>query len=228
MITTVLFDLDDTLLDFKRAEAQALRKVLLQFGITPTNEIIQRYSVINQQQWELLEQGVLTRDQLLHRRFDIFFAELGINQSSHRAQALYEHLLAQEHDLIPGARCLLETLYRDYDLYLVSNGTAIVQTSRIGAAGIGHYFKGIFLSEQLGADKPSHVFFDRCFHIISPKKRISSIIVGDSLTSDIQGGKNAGILTCWFHPPGRSTDAELQPDYEITALSQLPGLLGRL
>ena len=107
MIKTIFFDLDDTLLDFTAGEASALSKAFLQSGIQPTPAILERYHVINLSQWELLEEGKLTRDQVLTRRFDILFAELGVTRSSRRVCDLYEGLLAEEHTLLPGARELL-------------------------------------------------------------------------------------------------------------------------
>lgn len=228
MLTYVLFDLDDTLLDFKKSEAQALRQTLVQMGIEPTEKTIARYSAINQSQWELLEEGEITREQVLHRRFDILFGELGVERSSHATQEVYEYLLGQGHDFIPGAEELLEAIHTEYELYLVSNGTAAVQDSRLKATGIGRYFKGIFISERVGFDKPSLEYFDRCFAEMPEGARESAMIVGDSLTSDIRGGKNAGILTCWYNPHGKTARADICPDYEITALSELPALLKRL
>ena len=228
MVTAVFLDLDDTLLDFKQAEAVALRKTLTQLGIEPTAETVARYSAINQSQWELLERGELTRDQVLHRRFDILFETLGVRRDSHAVQAIYERQLAVGHYFIPGAPELLETLFPRYDLYLVSNGTATVQTGRLESAGISRYFKAIFLSELVGHNKPDKAFFDHCFAAASGLRRDQSIIVGDSLTSDILGGRNAGIRTCWFNPKGKPPRADIPADYEISALSQLPPLLGRL
>ncbi len=228
MITTILFDLDDTLLDFKRAEANALRQTLLQMDIAPTEQTLIRYSAINQHQWELLEQGRITREQVLHQRFDILFQELKICRSNHLAQEIYEHLLSLQHDLIPGAIDLLERLYGTYTLYLVSNGTAKVQDQRLQDTGLDRYFQNIFISQRIGADKPSPVFFDRCFAAISDQDRNHAMIVGDSLSSDILGGIHAGIQTCWFNPHRKQSGSDISPDYEIHTLSQLPELLETL
>lgn len=228
MITSVFLDLDDTLLDFKKGEATALSMTLAKMGVAPTPEVVALYSAINQSQWELLEQGAITRDQVLHRRFDILFEKLGVRQDSHRVQAVYERLLGEQHDFIDGAPELLEALSGTYNLYLVSNGTASVQDPRLEAAGISHYFKKIFISERMGHDKPSREFFDLCFAAIPGLSPEACIIVGDSLTSDIRGGNNAGIRTCWFNPKGKPRREDVQVDYEISALSQLPGLLEQL
>ena len=222
---TVLLDVDDTLLDFHKAEAIALAKTLRAMGIDPKPETLSRYSEINARQWELLEEGVVTRDVVLTRRFELLFEELGVVRSGAEARDMYEGNLAIGHYFMPGAEELLEALYGKYDLYIVSNGTAIVQEGRIGSAGIAKYFEEIFISEKVGFDKPSRAFFDRCFARIPGFDPARAIIVGDSLTSDIRGGLNAGIRTCWFNPKGKASRADIVPDYEIHTLDQLPGLL---
>ena len=228
MIKTIFFDLDDTLLDFTAGEACALSKALRQFGIRPTPSILERYHVINLSQWELLEEGKLTRDQVLTRRFDILFAELGVRLSSSQVCGLYERLLAEEHVLMPGARELLETLAPRYDLYLASNGAAAVQYRRLDGGDLSRYFRGIFISEEVGFDKPDRRFFDACFAAVPGFDPMTALMVGDSLTSDIRGGGNAGIRTCWFDPMGKPPRPGIKPDCRITALSQLPALLKRL
>ena len=228
MITTVFFDLDDTLLDFHKGEAIAIRKALRQMGVEPTEAVVARYSTINQRQWELLEAREITREQVLYRRFDSLYQELGVSRSSRETQTYYEDFLADEAHYLPGSRELLEELAPKYRLYLVSNGTWPVQSRRIASSGIGRYFQDIFISELVGVDKPQKEFFDRCFARIPDFSRENSIIVGDSLTSDIRGGNNAGLLTCWFNPHGKPRREGIRVDHEISRLSQLPGLLSSL
>ena len=221
-------DIDDTILDFHRAEATALHRTLTELGIAPEAETLSRYSEINRQQWELLEEGILSRDQVLLRRFEILFRELGKNCDASSARDRYEGLLRLGHWFVPGAEELLRSLYGRYDLYLVSNGTADVQHARIASAGIGPFFKAIFISEELGVDKPSPVFFRRCFALAPEIDTDRCLIVGDSLTSDIRGGMNAGIRTCWFNPAGKPGRGDITPDFTISMLSELPPLLTRL
>ena len=222
---SVFLDVDDTLLDFHKAEAIALSKTLVTMGIEPKPETLSRYSEINARQWELLEEGLISRDVVLTRRFDIIFEERGVAHTGAEARDSYERNLAIGHYFMPGAPELLEQLHGKYDLYIVSNGTAIVQEGRIKSAGIAKYFEGIFISEEIGCDKPNREFFDRCFAYIPNFYRDTAIIVGDSLTSDIRGGINAGIKTCWFNPKGKARRADIRPDYEISSLEQLPALL---
>lgn len=228
MIKHVLLDIDDTILDFKKAEAIAIRKTFQHIGIPVDDALIKRYSEINQLQWERLERGELTREQVLVERFDILFEELGVNAPSEMAQATYEYLLGIGHYFIDGAEEMLKSLYGKYELYVVSNGTANVQDRRMRSADIVKYFKGIFISERVGFNKPSKEFFDAAFAEMDGFDPACAILVGDSLTSDILGGKNAGIKTCWYNPKGKPPRADIVPDYEIKNLSELPELLERI
>lgn len=228
MIRTILFDLDDTLLDFKASEAEALRYTLKTLGLDPTPEIIARYSVINQAQWELLEKKVLTRQQVLVRRFELLFKEYGIDCEAQKAQDMYHHRLSQGHYFLPGAQELLEEIKDQYDLYIVSNGTAAVQDGRIKSSGIAKYFKDIFISEHIGCDKPDPVFFERSFDKIPGFKKEEAVIIGDSLTSDIRGGNNVNVRTVWFNPKGLPGREGIHADYEIKALEEIPALLKTL
>ena len=227
MIKFVFLDLDDTILDFHRSEAVALRKTLQSLNVQPTDEVIARYSAINRAHWQALERKELTREQVLTGRFRQLFEELGLNVSANVAQSLYEKNLSESHFFIDGAPRLLKQLSQKYPLYIASNGTTIVQTSRIASAGIGRYFKGIFLSQQLGADKPQIEFFERATGQIEGYTPEESIILGDSLTSDIQGGINAGMHTCWFNPHGRERNG-ITPEFEIANLSEFDTVLQKL
>ena len=225
MIRYVLFDVDDTLLDFGKAEAAAIRKTFERIGIPVTDELIRRYSEINAQQWSRFEKGEITREKLLTERFDILFSELGINVPSEMAQASYEYLLGIGHYFVDGAEELLEALKDKYELYIVSNGNASVQDRRLKSAGIIPYFKDIFISERVGFNKPSAEFFEACFERIPGFEKDKAVIVGDRLSSDILGGINAGVRTCWFNPRGDAPDPDIPADYEIKHLGELPALL---
>lgn len=228
MIKSVLLDLDDTLLDFHKAEEIALRETLIRMELEPRSDTIALYSTINAGLWEMLEQGRIQRQQILTQRFDRLFAALGVNRSAGEAKEIYGGLLGTGHYFMPGAPELLEELSPCYDLYLASNGSVDVQESRIASAGIAHYFKGIFLSQQLGADKPQKGFFDGCFRAIPHFSHESTIMVGDSLTSDICGGIRAGIHTCWYNPDGKPRRQDILPEYEINQLGELPPLLEKI
>lgn len=228
MIRNVLFDLDDTLFDFHKAEKIALTKTLVHFGIDPTEETLALYSTINAAHWKRLELGEISREEVKVGRYRELFETIGVECDPVKATAYYESMLAIGHYFMPGAPELLGELYRKYRLYIVSNGTAKVQEGRIGSSGITKYMDGIFISQILGANKPDKQFFDICFAEIPDFSLSETVIIGDSLSSDIKGGINAGITTVWFNPKGIENDSDIKPDYTINELSKVPGLLSQI
>ena len=228
MIKTVLLDLDDTLFDFHRAEATAIADTFKEMGIESTEEIIRLYSGINQSQWERLERGEIDRDEVRVGRFEILFEKLGRDVDAFKTQQKYEYNLGCYHFYIDGAVDLLEAIYQKYDLYIISNGTDSVQKRRIAASGIKKYFKEIFISENVGYNKPAVEFFDRCFAKIPNFDKAFAIIIGDSPSSDILGGKNVGVRTCRFNPKGKPNPENITPDYEVSSLADIIPLLESL
>lgn len=228
MIRNVLFDLDDTLFDFHKAEKIALTKTLVHFGIDPTEETLALYSTINAAHWKRLELGEISREEVKVGRYRELFETIGVECDPVKATAYYESMLAIGHYFMPGAPELLEELYGKYRLYIVSNGTAKVQEGRIGSSGIAKYMDGIFISQILGANKPDKQFFDICFAEIPDFSLSETVIIGDSLSSDIKGGINAGITTVWFNPKRIENDSDIKPDYTIKELSEVPGLLSQI
>lgn len=228
MIRNVLFDLDDTLFDFHKAEKIALTKTLVHFGIDPTEETLALYSTINAAHWKRLELGEISREEVKVGRYRELFKTIGVECDPVKATAYYESMLAIGHYFMPGAPELLEELYRKYRLYIVSNGTAKVQEGRIGSSRIAKYMDGIFISQIIGANKPDKQFFDICFAEIPDFSLSETVIIGDSLSSDIKGGINAGITTVWFNPKGIENDSDIKPDYTIKELSEVPGLLSQI
>ncbi len=224
----VFFDLDDTLLDFQLAEAAALTKSFQELGLPCDDKMVERYHVINMEHWEALENGRITREAVLTDRFVQLLKEYGIDRDASILRDSYESNLAVGHYFVLGAEELLKTLSGDYRLFLASNGTANVQKSRLESSGIGDCFEQIFISEQIGADKPAEEFFSRCFDKIRDFDRRRCIIVGDSLNSDVRGGINAGIMTCWFNYRNVPASPDIRPNAVISSLSELPEVLKRL
>lgn len=225
MTRHVFLDVDNTILDFNKAEAIALEKTLSALSVPHSPEVIRRYSQLNLAQWKLLEQGKLTREQVKVRRYRLLFDELKTDASPEKAARIYEGLLGQGHYFIDGAVEMLQALYGSFHLYLATNGTASVQKSRLKSAEIEPFFEQIFISEELGCNKPETAFFERCFAAIPDFKKEEAVMVGDSLTSDILGGIRAGIRTVWFNKDLNESSGEIRPDHTIKALSELPGLL---
>ena len=228
MVEFLFLDLDDTILDFHKAEHIALSKTFRSFGLEPTQEVLDRYSIINRAHWQRLERKELTREQVVVGRFATLFQERDIQADPVEVAAKYEDFLSQGHYFLPGAEDALKRLSSKYKLYLASNGTAKVQAGRLESSGIGQYFEEIFVSQDMGANKPDKVYFDRCGEKIPGYDPSKAMMVGDSLTSDIQGGINAGMRTVWVNARGETPPAHIIPDYEIKALSQLEELLENL
>lgn len=225
MYRTIFLDLDDTLLDFGAAEQVALSKAFSELGIAPTPELLRRYAAINQQQWERFERGEVSRDIILVRRFALLFDELNLSLDPAACEDIYRAYLGQGHYFVEGAQALLEYLAPKYNLYLATNGLACTQYSRIESANISHYFKEIFISEAIGYHKPEREYFEYCFAHIPAFSPEQAFIVGDSLTSDILGGANAGIHTCWLNPSAKPRTGDIIPDYEIRSLAELHSIL---
>lgn len=228
MFEYLFLDLDDTILDFHKAEFVALGKTLEEFGIEPTEEVRTLYSRINRGCWSALERGELTRDQVRMGRFAGLLEALGMQGDPEVWADCYEGNLAVGHYFLPGAHEAVEKLSKKYRLFLASNGIARVQAGRLASANIRPFFEQIFISQEIGANKPSKDFFERCFAQIPGFDRGKCMMVGDSLSSDILGGQNAGITTCWVNPRHLPRKPEIRVDYEMESLAELYPLLENL
>ena len=227
MIEFLFLDLDDTILDFHKAERIAISKTIREFGVEPTEEILQLYHGINKWHWEQLELGKLTRAEVLVNRFGVLFERLGLQVDAEKCAKVYEVNLATGHWFLPGAEEAVDRLSKKYRLFLASNGTASVQKGRMTSANLYRFFEKVFVSQEIGHNKPSLEYFEGCFRQIPGFDREKAMIVGDSLSSDIKGGINAGIKTVWVNPDHKPW-GEIRPDYQIEALHQLEALLETL
>ena len=228
MFEYLFLDLDDTILDFHKAERLAIAKTIRQFGLEPTEEVLHRYHLINKWHWEQLELGKLTRDQVLENRFGALFAEFGVQADQAACARAYERNLSIGHYFLPGAEEAVEALSKKYRLFLASNGTASVQKGRMTSANLYRFFEKVFVSQEIGHNKPSLAYFEAAFAQIPGFDKSKCIMVGDSLTSDIRGGIQAGIKTCWVNPSHASHPENIVPDYQIEYLHQLDDLLESL
>lgn len=226
MIRDIFLDVDDTILDFGRAEREALASSLSQMGVEVNEEALHCYHEVNLAHWKMLERGEITRERLLVRRFEEFYKQIGVIADAERTQRVYEYELGCRSYYLDGAEELLAALAQEgYRIYLASNGTTVVQAPRIKASGLDRICHGIFLSEAIGCDKPQRAFFDACFASIANFVPENAIILGDSLSSDIAGGRNAGIKTCWFNPKKLPLTGDVTPDFEISELSEFLEIL---
>ena len=228
MIEFLFLDLDDTILDFHKAERIALSKSIREFGLEPTEEVLVRYHAINKWHWEQLEKGTMTRKEVLEGRFGMLFGERGIAVDATVVAKVYEKNLSIGHWFLPGAEEAVDALSKKYRLFLASNGTASVQKGRMTSANLYRFFEKVFVSQEIGHNKPSLAYFEGCFAQIPDFDPAKAMIVGDSLSSDIQGGINAGIKTCWVNPNHAEPKNGIVPDFQIEALHQLPALLEQI
>ena len=224
MIEFLFLDLDDTILDFRKAEYIAIGKTIGDFGVEPTDEVRQMYHKINKWHWEQLELGTLTREEVLVNRFGVLFKKLGKTVDAVACARAYEKNLSQGHWFLPGAEEAVDALSKKYRLFLASNGTAVVQKGRMTSANLYRFFETVFVSQEIGHNKPSREYFEACFATIPGFDKEKAMIVGDSLSSDIKGGINAGIKTVWVNPDHKDC-GDIKPDYEIEYLHQLEALL---
>lgn len=222
---TLLFDVDDTLLDFNLAENAALTRLFEQEKMTVTLAMLTRYKEINNGLWRAFERGEVTKSVLHNTRFSEFFKGYGMEVDGAHFEAEFQKFLQEAHDYVEGAYEVIAQLAESYDLYVVSNGKTATQNKRLMDADLARYFKGIFISEQTGYQKPMTQFFDYVFTRIDGLDKDKTLIIGDSLTADIKGGLQAGIHTCWFNIHNIENVTDIKPHYEIKKLHELHMLL---
>lgn len=223
MIKVILWDIDGTLLDFEKAEYEAIRKCFEIFGLGEcTSEMIRRYSGINKKYWERLERKELTKPEVLVGRFEEFFATENIQTDcAAEFNKEYQLRLGDTICFCDDSFELVKELKDTIKQYAVTNGTKVAQDRKLERSSLVDLFDDVFISEEVGVEKPDVKFFEYVWKQIGTYASDEVIIVGDSLTSDIQGGNNAGILTCWYNPKGLVNDKGVTVDYEISNLQQL-------
>ena len=227
-IKIVLWDIDGTLLNFHIAEKTAIRALFDRFELGEcTEEMLSRYSVINAGYWKKLETGELTKQQVLTGRFETFFREYGLDTGCvNDFNAAYQLALGDTVCFNPGGLEAVKTLKGKVKQYAVTNGTLIAQRKKLAASGLDTLLDGAFISDVIGIEKPNIGFFEAVWEKIGCFAPEEVLIIGDSLTSDIKGGNNAGIQTCWFNPGRSPAPGDLRIDYEIAELWEVPEICG--
>lgn len=222
--TVVFMDADDTIFDFHVAEYQALKLACEGCKVDFNDEIAHKYSIINDELWKSLERGELTRKQLHRFRFERLCDYIGFSADENTVTQFsmaYVDALGQQIVQLDDSFSVLKQLIKLCRVYIVTNGLSQVQRSRFEKSGLKSCVNGIFISDEMGVSKPSKEFFDKVLEEAKIKERRSVLIVGDSLTSDMQGGRNAGIDTCLFDPKNRVNMPNPLCDYKITKLKDL-------
>lgn len=218
----ILFDADNTLLNFDAAENKALSETLVNYGIEPDAETLQTYREINEGLWRQLEKGQIRREKLVNERFTRFLKAVNAAGNGAEMNRYYLDRLAMHPDLLTtNVPDVLRELSEVATLAIVTNGFDRVQSRRVEDSGISRYLEDVFVSEKLDSEKPNRRIFDAALRALGVENREHVLMVGDSLTSDILGGANAGLDTCWYNPNHLENPGKVCPTYEISTLEEL-------
>ena len=218
---TILFDADDTLLDFKRAEREALKMTLEHFSLRADDEIISEYSKINDGYWKALERGDVTKEELRVRRFIDLCKYFCFDTEPAFMAREYEKNLSVASHIIDGADALCRDLAKKYRIYIVTNGIKEVQKGRLYGSAIKDHFIKAFISEEIGYEKPRLEFFEAVAKIIPDFDKSKTVIIGDSLSSDMKGGIGFGIDTCWYNPKNKEIPDGMDINYTVKSFDDI-------
>ena len=225
----LLFDLDHTLLDFDAAEDVALSHLLKEEGVEDIQAYKDYYVPMNKTLWKDLELKKITKQELVNTRFAKLFAHFGIEKDGAYLAERYQFFLSKQGQIFPGVEDLLKKLiHQGYELYAATNGITAIQTGRLEQSGIAPFFKEIFISEQLHTQKPDAAFYEKIGQQIAGYGKEKTLMIGDSLTADIQGGNNAGIDTIWYNPHHLENKTLAKPTYEVDSYQALLEILDKL
>ncbi|MBP3737051.1 MAG: YjjG family noncanonical pyrimidine nucleotidase [Lachnospiraceae bacterium] len=226
----LLWDIDGTILNFKAAEKEAIRMGFRNYHLGEcTDEMIARYSVINDRYWREMELGRTTKEALLIDRFMEFFEKEGIRITRDTVVSFnddYQLDLGETIVFNDGADALLRDLKGKVLQYAVTNGNKVTQEKKFARSGLLKILDGAFISEEVGAEKPRPEFFEAVFRALPEFKKEDYLVIGDSLTADMFGANNAHLACCWYNPKERAGMEELRIDYEIRSLREIPGIIG--
>ena len=230
MIKTILWDIDGTILNFQSAAENSLKNTFRKFGYGEiTDELLHMYEEINDVYWCKLEKGEITKEKLLVERFLEFFTKIGVETTRVKEfNQAYLNGLLDTVVFMPEAYETVKKLHPQYKQYIVTNGVKQLQRQKIAKAKIEEFFDGIFISDEIGHEKPHIEFFNYVFDRIPTKNPDDVIIIGDSLTSDIAGGIHAGIHTCWYHPSNEENHSDIKPEFTVMSHLAFQELLKQL
>lgn len=225
MYKAILWDVDGTLLNFLKSESAAMKECFQVCGLGEcTDEMVHAYSKINEGYWKLLELHKVEKPVLFRRRFEDLFSKYGLSYDTAKFNTLYQQTLGNHIFPNDNSLELVKSLKGKIRQYAVTNGSFTAQERKLRRSGLDRLLDGIFISDVVGFEKPSPLFFDSVFDQI-PEGREEAIIVGDSLTSDILGGNNAGIACCWYNPDNKKAPGDLRIDYMISDLNEIKNII---
>ena len=221
----LMFDADGTLFDYDKAEITALRRSFEDIDRPFDPDTLATYRRINAKLWQDFEAGRIAQDRLKVKRFERLLESLGIEADAARFSLGYLRHLSNCPDLLDGAEDVVRCLAGSVRMILITNGLKEVQRPRIGMSAINDFFVDLVISEEVGSAKPHAGIFDEAFARMGNPRKADVLIVGDSLSSDIKGGNDYGIDTCWYNPDKRPRDPAVECRHEIVHLNELPGLV---
>ena len=222
----LLFDVDETLFDFRKSEKHAFVQTLQHYEIECDKEkIFSEYKIINKKLWIELEEGLITLDELRVKRFNILLDTMNIKENYKLFSDTYERYLGLASFTFPEAEDLIKTLSENYKLVIITNGIKEVQRNRINKSNLGKYFESIIISGEVGVSKPNIEIFNITLNSINFRDKSKVLMIGDSLSSDIYGGFISGIDTCWYNPHRNKNNSDVKPNYEINTLLALYDML---
>ena len=221
----ILLDLDNTIIDFNECARHSIMGIFKKLGFVYTEKVFDTFITENVKIWKRLEMGEIDKPFLRANRWNIILAKLGIDYDGTIIEEMFENGVAEGAYPVEYACELLDYLYAKYDIYVVSNGFRFVQESRVKIGGYDKYFKELFLSEDIGIQKPDVKFFEYCYRNIGSPPKDSLILIGDSLSADIKGGNNFGIDTIWFNKNNESQSDTIKPTYTVTRLKEIEKIL---
>ena len=223
-VKAVMLDIDNTLLDFHKSAEFAMEKAFKIHGIEFRPDYIKTFHKVNDRLWQEIEKGTLTREELWEIRFNKILSALGLKGDGPKIEKEFRRILFDCAFLMDGAKELLNYLFGKYKIYAATNAIYNQQINRLTKAGIIKYFDKIFVSEKIGHQKPTKEFFDHCFKELDGVKPDETIMIGDSLTADVEGGLNYGMLTIWFNRENKTAD-EIKPHFTICTLDKVKEIL---
>lgn len=224
-IKTIFIDIDNTLLDFNKNAALAMERSFIKNGLNYKDEYAPVFITINDGLWAKIETGEITRAQLVERRFRLVLGALNLVGDYDSIETDFRTFLSDCAEPVDGAKDLLDYLYKKYDLYAASNAFLDQQKRRLNLAGMGEYFKDVFVSEKIGYKKPTKEYFDECFKRTIGADKKTTIMIGDSLSADVEGGVKYGLITVWFNRDGKSCCGDVKPHFIVDKLEQIKNLL---
>lgn len=224
MITDILIDLDNTLIDFNACVKISMRELFPEYGLVFKDEYFDTFLEINNDLWRKIERGELTKTHFREIRWNTIFNKIGLECDGIAFEKEFEKGIAEGTEPVEGAVELLSYLHKKYRIHIVTNGFTETQKHRLEKGGYAEYIDSVFVSESFGVQKPQKGFFDCCFGLLGDVRPENCVLIGDSLSADISGGVSYGIKTVWFNRGGENA-GDIRPDHTVTSLSEIFNIL---